>query len=266
MGEPAYTQEVALLDPTYYPTTDDMGQDALQALIVELLRPLLARYLAQQGIKAYVGTDQFIYWVQHAPTISVAPDVYVMPGLSPDLRPRSWKLWEAGVVPTFALEVMAAENTAKDRVLSPRRYNELGVRELIVFDPYAERRRAPVRFSAYRREGKGELELAETNNGDRIRSTELGIYIRVVGEEDDPRLRIGTGPKGRILFPTEAEEQANRVVQERVRVEQERVRTERMRARAEQEHIRAETERARAEQAEAELARLRAMIERLPRS
>lgn len=266
MGEPARTQEVAIPDPTYYPTTDNMGEDALQAFIVELLRPLIARFLAHQGVRAFVGADQFIYWVQHAPTVSVAPDIYVLPGVSPDIAPRCWKVWEQGVVPSFALEVMAEENT-KDLILSPRRYDELGVRELIMFDPYADQRRDPVRFWVYRRKGKGEfLPPAEVTNGDRVRSSELGAYIRVVGSGDAQRLRLGTGPKGRILFPTEAEEQAVKTAQERVKVEQERARAERERAKTEQEHAKALQEQQRAEAAEAEVLRLRALLEKLQKS
>lgn len=207
MGEPAHTQKTPRSDPTYYPSTDDMGRDALQISIVELLRPLIARFLAHRGVKAFVGANQFIYWVQYAPTISVAPDIYVMPGLSPDLRPPLWKLWEAGVVPNFALQVMPEETTAKDWVLPPRRHSELGVREFIIFDPHASQRPDPMRFFVYRRKGRGELRLAETSNGDRVRSSQLGAYIRAVGADNDPRLRIGTGPKGKILFPTEAEEE-----------------------------------------------------------
>ncbi len=79
MGQPAIPltqqQPVPDFDPTYYPTEDEMGESALQTLIAELLRPLIARYLEHRHVKAFVGADQFIYWIQHAPTISVDPDI-----------------------------------------------------------------------------------------------------------------------------------------------------------------------------------------------
>ena len=62
-------------DPTFYPSTDNMGEDFVQTLITELLRPLLARFLAEQGIPAFVGADQFIYWAKGDPRACVAPEV-----------------------------------------------------------------------------------------------------------------------------------------------------------------------------------------------
>jgi Uma2 family endonuclease len=223
-------------DPTFYPTHDDMGESALQRLIVELFRPLLARFLAQQGIRAFVGADQFIYWVQGAPNISLAPDVYVLPGVSPDIAPKSWKVWETGITPSFAIEIMS-EQPSKDEVLSPLRYDALGAKELVVFDPNAEGDPARHRFAVYRRAADGKFVRVEVTNADRIKSMELGCFVRVVGAGDGQRLRIGIGPEGSVLVPTEAEEQ---------------------RARAQQEQ-------ARAEMAEAEVARLRAELERLRR-
>lgn len=45
-----------------YPETDRMGEGLLQRLIMELLRPMLARFLAESGKVACVGADQFIYY------------------------------------------------------------------------------------------------------------------------------------------------------------------------------------------------------------
>ncbi|MDC0741290.1 Uma2 family endonuclease [Polyangium mundeleinium] len=233
-------------DPTFYPTHDDMGESALQTLIIELFRPLLARFLASQGIRAFVGSDQFIYWVQYAPTVTVAPDLYVLPGVDPESAPKCWKVWETGIVPSFALEVMAEENQ-KDQEQSPRRYDELGVKELVVFDPHADEFPDRIRFSVYRRNARGKLVQVEVTDADRVRSTVLGCFVRVVGTGAAQRLRVGLGPSGDELLPTEAE-----------LAEQERTR-------AEQERTRAEQERLRADAAEAENARLRVELERLRR-
>ena len=37
----------------------------------ELLRPLVARHLARMGVRARVGSNQFVYWKQYSPTSSV---------------------------------------------------------------------------------------------------------------------------------------------------------------------------------------------------
>jgi len=80
-------------DPTVYPVEEKGGEDLLQRWIVELLRPLLERWLSSRGVQALVGADQFIYYRQHMPTQRVSPDIYVLPGVSPTTRVTSWKIW-----------------------------------------------------------------------------------------------------------------------------------------------------------------------------
>ena len=52
-------------DPTHYPVRDDAGEGSLQRFIAELLRPLVERWLADQGDPVFVGADQSIYWKQY---------------------------------------------------------------------------------------------------------------------------------------------------------------------------------------------------------
>ena len=258
-----------------------MGEDLLQRFIVEMLRPLIAALFAKQGRKALVGADQFIYWEQHNPRKAVAPDVYVLPGLDPRTRVKAWKVWEGGIVPSFALEVMS-DDERKDVEQSPERYAELGVKELVVFDPEPERRADGVRFRVYRKVGKRGLVLVEVTNEDRVRSKELGCWLRAVGEGVDLRLRVGLGPRGDELLWTDGERaeqeraarEQERAAREReaARAEQERAAREREAARAEQERAarereaaRAEQERAARERAEQEVARLRAELDAIRR-
>jgi Uma2 family endonuclease len=192
-----------LVDPTVYPVEDDVGEHEIQTYILELLRPLIEGYLAARDTRAHVGSDQFIYWAQHEPTKCVAPDIYVLPGVPQDIAIDVWKIWERGVVPTFALEVVGRD-PEKDYVQSPRRYAELGVEELVIFDPFpSDERRV---FQLFRR-ARGSLRLIEATDGDRVRSKILGCHIRVAGSGAATRLRIATGRHGEELFPT-AEEAA----------------------------------------------------------
>jgi hypothetical protein len=60
------------IDPVHYPSEDNaVGEHEVQRYIAELLRPLLARWLSEQGRVAHVGADQLFYWVagrpRHAP-------------------------------------------------------------------------------------------------------------------------------------------------------------------------------------------------------
>jgi hypothetical protein len=219
-------------DLTFYPDHDDMGESILQRLMTELLRPLLARFLAEQGRPTFVGADTFIYYIKGNPKACVAPDIYVMPGVDPDVTPRCWKAWEIGAAPSFALEIMSEIDDLKDVAHAPQRHDELGTKELIVFDPYVDVESGRTRFRVHRRDKQGRLVVVEATNQDRVESRQLGCFLRVVGEGPQRRLRAATGPRGEEIIPTDAE---------RARAEAERANN----AEAEIERLRAELEAAR---------------------
>jgi hypothetical protein len=191
-------------DPTHYPVDEKMGEGSLQRFISELLRPLLARFLAERGERAFVGADQFIYWVQHEPTRSVAPDVYVLPGVDPEIEIDCWKVWETEVVPSFAFEVVSRD-VRKDYEVTPTRYAELGTGELIIFDPKFDVGADRSRWQVYRREPRRGFVRIVTTNADRVRSMVLGCWLRSVGEGAATRVRLAVGPSGDDLVPTDAE-------------------------------------------------------------
>lgn len=225
-------------DPTVYPEEEKVGEESLQRFICELLRPLIERWLAERGVLAFTGADQFVYYRQHDPHRRVAPDVYVLPGVRPGRRIRSWKTWESGIVPSFALEVVSSDRE-NDYVEAPARYGELGVGELVVFDPDFEDDPSRLRFQVYRRSARRGLARVVATREDRVASRALGCHLVAVGVGEETRLRLGIGRHGETIYPTHAEHE-----------------------RAEKEHERAEKERERAArlEAEAELARLRAEL------
>jgi Uma2 family endonuclease len=246
-------------DPTFYPEEEHLGEDLIQTLILELLRPLVEAYLEAQGVTAIVGRDQMMYYYQGDPTACVAPDIYVMPGLTlppdPD-RVGAWKKWECGVVPSFALEIMSdANKKKKDNRKSPARHDSLGTKELIVFDPYAHevfRRRNRFRFRIFRRNAKDQLLLVDATNAKSVFVESLGCHLRVIGTGQAQRLRIATGSNGETIFPTRAEAEAQRADAEAQR--------------ANNLAQLANNEEQRANAAEAELARLRAELAELKRN
>lgn len=209
-------------DPTIYPEEERVGEEMLQRWIAEVLRPLLERFLNRPGVEApsFVGADQFIYYRQYDPHRRFAPDVYVLPGVAPDTRVRSWKTWEMGAAPSFALEVVSTD-WEKDYREAPERCGEAGVQELVVFDPsWADRPGAVgARWQVYRRRKGGIFERIERHDGDRVRCASIGAWLRAVSFGDRTRLRIGTGDQGDVLFLTEAE--AERAEKEAERAEKE---------------------------------------------
>ena len=182
----------------------------LQRWIVELLRPLLQWWLTQRGVKAFVGADQFIYWHQHDPHARVSPDVYLLPGVDPHTRVRTWKIWQDRVVPSFAFEVVS-QDWEKDYTEVPARYAALGVAEVVIFDPGYTEHPEGVRWQVLRRVGKRGLVRVEAKRADRVRSRALGCWLRVVGEGRDTRVRLAVSARGDELVPTaEEREEAER--------------------------------------------------------
>jgi hypothetical protein len=236
------------VDPTVYPVEERVGEDILQRWIVEVLRPLVERWLRERGERAFVGADQFVYYRRHAPLDRVAPDVYVLPGVKPDTRVTSWKTWEQGVVPSFALEIVSRD-WEKDYIEAPERYRAVGVSELVIFDPAAGQRPDGLAWQVFRRVRSRPLTRVEVSQGDRVRSKTLGCFLRAVGHGDALRLRLGLGPRGDILFAT-AEEA------ERAAKEAERAAKEAERAAKEAERAAKEIERAAKEAALARVAEL----------
>ena len=191
-------------DPTIYPVEEKVGEDILQRWIVELLRPLVEHWFATRKVRALVGADQFIYYKQHGPTERVSPDVYVLPGVRPDTRVPSWKTWETGIVPSFAFEIVS-KDWEKDYAEAPQRYTELGVSELVIFDPAPARHADGLTWQVFRRVGKRPLTRIEVSQGDRVRSKVLGCFLRSVGSHESLRVRLALGPRGDELFPTAEE-------------------------------------------------------------
>lgn len=237
-------------DPTVYPIEDDVGEGSLQRLISELLRPLIERWLAEKGRPTFVGADQYFYWKQFDPAESVAPDVYVLPGAPLDAKVGAWLLWKTGYVPSFALEVVS-DDVRKDYLRSPPRYDRLGVKELVVFDPEWENSRDRFQFQVFRRVKDRGLVRVEATNADRVRSRVLGAFLIAVGEGGNVRLRIGSGHNGETLFPTEAERTqhaeagraAERAAREQAEAARERAEAALAQAETELERLRAELRR-----------------------
>ena len=213
-----------------FPSTDDVGETILQFLIRTLLHGLVTRWLAERGEPAFVGSDQFVYWDPQDPRKSLAPDLFVLPGVDRHRDVRSWQVWaEGGVVPSLAVEVVSSDDIAKDYDVGPRRYAELGVRELVIFDPEPSGKRR-VRWQVYRRQGQGPLLLAVREASDRVWSEVLGCFLReVAGDDGMPRIRLATAAAGEALVPTvEESERAQKHAAEaevlRLRLELERLR------------------------------------------
>jgi Uma2 family endonuclease len=86
----------------------------------------------------YVSGNLFIRYMQQRIEKRIAPDTFVVFGISKEDR-VSYKIWEeCGKAPDFVLEVTSKGTVTKDREQNPLIYRDLGVREYFQYDPTGE--------------------------------------------------------------------------------------------------------------------------------
>ena len=150
--------------------------------------------------RAFVGSDQFLYWDPADPQACVAPDVMVRLG-APDAPVPCWKVWEGGA-PHVAVEIVSSSD-ASDRnwSLKLERYLRSGVQEVVRFDPEDDTR-------ALRLWDRVEGDLVERDlTGARCHPSDaLGLYWLVTPDARlGQRLRLARDANGSVLLPTHEE-------------------------------------------------------------
>lgn len=220
-----------------------------------------------------VANDLLMLFEEGNPAAALAPDAMVVFGAGGSNR-TSYKVWREGhAVPAFALEVLSASTWRKDVRVKPGLYAALGVRELVLFEPFGPE------LAGFALEGTVYAPVRTLPDGG-LPSRVLGLDVVV----EDGRLRFRNPETGEIL-PEHLRLAALHSRSEAMRVEAEamRVETETMRMKAEggreqeaaaRRHAearaataerRTETERARADLAERRIAELEGLLKRSPR-
>ncbi|MBV9946050.1 MAG: Uma2 family endonuclease [Myxococcales bacterium] len=189
-----------------------------------------------------VGSDQFVYWNARDPRRCLSPDVFVKRDV-PDRFFGSWKTWRQGGVPELAVEIISpneGDGIAWDEKLT--RYHELGVQELVRFDPEAT---PGARVRAWDRV-RGDL-VERWIVEDRTPCLTLGLNwaVQPIGDEL-VGLRL-VDDDGHLLESSDEAQARGRAEEARAREGAERARAEEARAREEAERARAEAARAREE-------------------
>ena len=84
-----------------------------------------------------VGGDIFIYYVEGNPRVTVAPDCFVVIGVSMESfeRNNTYLMWEVGKAPDFVLEIGSPSTWRNDLGSKRELYASLGVGEYWMFDP-----------------------------------------------------------------------------------------------------------------------------------
>ncbi len=135
-------------EPIYFPEEAEVPEGkrhfALRTFLFRVLQLAL-------GPTHSLGSDQFVYWNARDARRTLSPDVFVKLD-TPDTSFGSWKTWKNGGVPELAIEIISpneGDGVAWEEKLA--RYHELGVRELVRFDPEEHEGRACACGTAFAR-------------------------------------------------------------------------------------------------------------------
>ena len=167
----------------YYPEGPSVPEGNLQTRrrmeLVIALRHWFDRRADDVG--AWVCCDINVYYKQGDPKVVVAPDVAVAFGVdAAALETEStFRVWDAGAAPCFALEIASPTTVRTDLYVKPAKYAALGVSEYWRLDPTGGELLEPPLQGERRVSGRWTaIEVAaEAGGGLRARSDVLGLDL-----------------------------------------------------------------------------------------
>ena len=122
-----------------YPSSDGepMAENDYQFTALTETALTLRQWLAHRP-DVYVGGDMLIYYQMNDNQTRIAPDLFVVFGVT-DQTPRySWLIWREGQAPDFVLEIASPGTWQRDAGRKRQIYADLGVTEYWRFDPTGE--------------------------------------------------------------------------------------------------------------------------------
>ena len=198
-----------------YPSSDGKPMaetDRHRKLMMDFILMLEDRFKDVNDV--YVSGDLLMYYEEGNIYKSVAPDVFVVFGVSKKDR-RTYRTWEEGCTPDFVLEVASPSTYNRDITDKKALYaSVLSVREYYIYDPYGE---VSPHFQGYRLVEGAYQEITFVNG--RLPSVVLGLEL---GERDgvlnlyDPSRSVWVPtPEARVSqAETRAENAETRALQE----------------------------------------------------
>lgn len=188
-----------------YPTSDGqpMAETTLHRKVMSNLIGCLERRYAEVA-DAWVGGNLFLYYEEGEMEKSVAPDVLLARGVGK--RDRDiYLLWEEKP-PALIFEITSRSTRNEDTGPKKDIYEQIGVAELVLFDPYAEYLKP--RLQGYRLE-RGRYRLIRSNRDGSLDLRTTGVTARAEGK----RLRLVDTASGEKLLWEEEIEAARRTAE-----------------------------------------------------
>jgi len=136
----ANTEEKAIAPATseiIYPSSDGEPLAETQQHVLAILMALALLRLYLQERQAVVFADQYLYYIEGNSRARVAPDVMVVFDIEKRLY-ANYKIWEGQQTPAIIFEVTSAGTKDTDLNFKKTLYEQLGVTEYWLFDPYGE--------------------------------------------------------------------------------------------------------------------------------
>lgn len=117
--------------PLRFPVEQEVPENGVH---LELRTALYLIVRGELAGRAFVGSEQFLYWDPTDPKKCLAPDLMVrLQG--PDLPLPCLKVWEGGA-PQLAVEIVSpADGSEREWAEKLARYRQSGVNEVVRFDP-----------------------------------------------------------------------------------------------------------------------------------
>lgn len=183
-------------EPLHFPEFEQVPETKWHLELRTLVYQFLQLAFAD---RATIGCDQFVYWDAGNPRICLAPDAFVRMG-APDEMFGSWKVWERGA-PHVAVEIISSED-GRDRHWGPKleHYRQLGVQELVRFDPEAHEARLRIW-------DRIENDLIEREPSSKPERSNVlpGFWTSVLHPKFGPSLRLSHDELGEALYKTPTE-------------------------------------------------------------
>jgi Uma2 family endonuclease len=179
---------------TEYPETDGepMAETGFHVTLLAYFLAMLRNFFRNRT-DVYVGANMFIYYYEGEPAKKVAPDLFVVFGVSNHER-RVWKTWEEGQGPEVVFEFTSKGTWDQDLGSKKGLYAWLGVAEYFLFDPLAEYLQPQLRGF---RLAEGDYVPISPGDMGELESQRLGLVLQQVGSE----LQLFERASGQRLLP-----------------------------------------------------------------
>ena len=164
-----------------YENDEPMAATGFHADQIGIFSDQLMRYFAINPY-VYIGVDSFIYYHEGDITKFVAPDVYVVFGVSKFPQRRSFYTWSEGAVPAAIFEFLSDSTADQDRHEKVHIYlNDMGADAYFIHQPEMEK---PPEFRGWQRDLTGDIvEITPDAQGGLFSET-LNLYFQWEDQQD----------------------------------------------------------------------------------